>query len=191
MSSYRLVIAALHRKKRLIQKQKITYSKNVVVASGQQYERIGECPAGIYLGKIKLLDPYWQKQDFLQRNPQFDTPADDSTSAKQVSVPGISSPEISFSGQTSSAFATGQNSNPPVAKGASDISDPLALANGLPTTTSPFFSANEVVPELSQPVADFSSLDGHPSGQVYTSSNGFVTKRSRKQQRQRRVQTNH
>lgn len=134
-----------------------------------------------------MLDPYWQKQDFLQRNPQFNTPADANASAKQVSVPEISSPEISFSGQTSSTFETGQTSNPPLANGASEIADPLALANGLPTTMSPFLTANEVVPELSQPVADFSSLDGRPSGQVYTSSNGFVTKRSRKQQRQRRV----
>lgn len=127
------------------------------------------------------MDPYWQKEDFLRRNPQFGTPDDPVTGAGQVSVPEISSPEISLSGQTPSTFETGQVSNRPLANGFFDISDPLVLADGLTTTNSPLFLINGAVPESSQPVADLSSPDG-PS-----SSDKFFMKRSRKQQRDWRV----
>lgn len=110
------------------------------------------------------MDPYWQKQDFLQRNPQFETPNNPSTSANQLSIPEISSPEISFSGQTPSIFETEQNSDLPLANKIFDISDPLVLAKGLPTTSSPLFFTNGADPKLSQPVADFSSPDEPPSG---------------------------
>lgn len=127
-----------------------------------------------------MLDPYWQKQDFLRRNPQFETPADPITSAGQVSVPEeeiSSSPEISFfSNQTRppSTYETGQVSNSrPLANGLfDDISDPeLDLANELPTTNSaPSLSLTngEAVRELSQqqPVADFSFYSWRASAPV-------------------------
>lgn len=148
-----------------------------------------------------MLDPYWQKQDFLRRNPQFKTPTDPITSAGQVSVPEeiSNSPEISFSGQTTppSTYETGQvSNNRPLANGLfDDISDPeLDLANELPTTNSaPSLSLTNgaaVRKSSQQPVAEFSSTpDGLlPSGQVYTSiSDEFVIKRSRKQQQRRHL----
>ena len=129
------------------------------------------------------MDPYWQKQDFLRRNPQFETPVDLTTGVDQVSVPEILSPEISLSGQTPSTYETGQASNRPLANGVFDIVYPLDLANGQPTTDSALSLINGAVPESSQPVADFSNPDGLPPGQVYTSSDEFVIKRSQKQQR--------
>lgn len=147
--------------------------KRAAKVANQDYEWIGTCPAGKYLGNHKVLNPYWQKLDFLQRNPQSKNPADDSTSTKHVSLPDISS-----SGQTPSTFETGQDSNLLLSNGGSDTSHPLAFGNGLSPTTSPSFL---------EPLAEFSSPDGGLAGQDYASSNKFIIKRSRKQQRRRRV----
>jgi len=181
MSSHRLVLrllCAVKKRPILPGSRKLTHIPKIHTAapSGLYYEWIGECPAGIYLQKIKISDPYWLKQDFLLRNPQFETPADPITGADQVSVPEISSPEISFSDQTPSTFETEQVFSRPLANGVIDISDPIPLANGLPTKNSPLFLANGAVPESSQPaVADFSFPDW-PSP-----NDKFVVERSRKQ----------
>lgn len=171
-------------------------NKKTAQASNQAYEQIGTCPAGKFLGPRRLvLNPYWQKLEFLQRNLQFKNPADDNTSEKYVSVPdGISSPdlstpEISSSGQTPSIFETGQDFDILPANGGSDTSYPLSLGNGLQSL--PDGSTDRVIPDISTPtpVADFFSSppNGRLAGQDYTFSDEFTIERRRKQQRRRRV----
>lgn len=162
-----------------------TNKKKEAKASNQEYEWIGTCPAGKFLGKQSLvLNPYWQKLEFLQRNPQFKIPADESTSAKHVSMPDTSSPnestpEISSSGQTPSTFETEQDFNILLANAGSDTANPLGFGNGLSPTTSPSLTNGAV--------ADFSSPDEGLAGQDYTFSNKFTIERRQKQKRRRRV----